>query len=501
MSEVKFKMAAGTNVGLVRTNNEDNFVVCPDLGTSTWLIPQDGNYADLGDLGALLVVADGMGGANAGEVASAICVDTIQRMFTPDRLVSIVTDEKAVQQFMSDVVKTADLNIKKQGRKSKSTKGMGTTVVMAWILGRRAYICWCGDSRCYVYNRKRGLKQISKDHSFVQELVDGGVLRPELASEHPLSNVITRCLGDVEKRANPDTRVYELYSGDTIMLCSDGLSGFCPDEFIAQIVAALGQNPLECRNALIDAALHGGGADNVTVALCTVNLDSEEVEASGEVEIPVIQSRDGINATLKPYELITDGNGNKNINEIVDEQKQSNSSDSQDIVPNAVNNENEIGKEEMSGSQEEPSEKEMPPAEEVPFAEDTEDAVVKETLADPTSKVEETTTENDVLPEIPAQEAKDDKDKTEDMTEGKTSDEESVDNKKEEKDQAGAKVEKQTPARKSYWLRYILWFLLFVAIMAVIYIWLGQDQESKSIRDFIIKECHNIFNHLKRPEV
>ena len=103
MSEVKFKLAAGTNVGLFRKNNEDNFVVNPDLSTFQWMMPMDENYIELGPYGTLLVVADGMGGMNAGEVASAIAVETIQQLFTPEALAPIIGDSKSVQNFMQDL--------------------------------------------------------------------------------------------------------------------------------------------------------------------------------------------------------------------------------------------------------------------------------------------------------------------------------------------------------------------------------------------------------------
>lgn len=276
MSEVKFKLAAGTNVGLIRQNNEDNFVVCPDFNTSDWLIPQNGVVAVLGDLGALLVVADGMGGANAGEVASAIAVQTIQELFKPDELKRVIGDDKAIQKFMADVVKAADMNIFNRSKSDKASRGMGTTIVMAWILGQRAYVCWCGDSRCYALTRHNGLVQISKDHSFVQELVDRGELEAEYMHDHPLSNVITRCLGDMEKRALPETRIFELYDGDTILLCSDGLSGMCIDSQIEAILNKYGENPMDCKNELISAALNNGGHDNVTVALCTVQIEQSD---------------------------------------------------------------------------------------------------------------------------------------------------------------------------------------------------------------------------------
>lgn len=278
MSEVRFKLAAGTNVGLIRQNNEDNFVVCSDLSTSNWLIPQIGDYADLGKYGILLVVADGMGGANAGEVASAIVVETIQNQFVPEQLEEVVATDKSIQEFMKEVVKSADLNILHHSQTDSSTQGMGTTVVMAWILRDKAYICWCGDSRCYVLNKRNGLIQLSKDHSYVQELVDKGELSAELMHDHPLSNVITRCLGDVDNRANPETRIYQLHNDDIIMLCSDGLCGLCHDDEILDVMIKFNEDPIECKNELISAALSAGGYDNVTVALVHIQTDEAETE-------------------------------------------------------------------------------------------------------------------------------------------------------------------------------------------------------------------------------
>jgi serine/threonine protein phosphatase PrpC len=162
---------------------------------------------------------------------------------------------------------------------------MGTTIVMAWILGDKAYVCWCGDSRCYVLNKQHGLIQLSKDHSYVQELVDKGELSPELMHDHPLSNVITRCLGDVDNRANPETRIYQLHNGDIIMLCSDGLCGICHDDEILDTMIKFHEDPMECKNELISAALSAGGYDNVTIALANIQTDEkpeEEPEAEEE---------------------------------------------------------------------------------------------------------------------------------------------------------------------------------------------------------------------------
>lgn len=282
MSDLKIQIAAGTNVGLIRQNNEDNFVVCPDLTTSDWKIPQVVEYKDLGDYGALLVVADGMGGANAGEVASAIAVETIQEAFSQNKLSEIVHDDNAVQEFMKEVVKAADVRIFEKSKQDSNTRGMGTTVVMAWILGKRVYVCWCGDSRCYMLNKHKGLIRLSKDHSYVQELIDRGELDPDLAMNHPYSNVITRCLGDMENRAVPDTRIFQLHNGDTILLCSDGLSGLCSDLQILDILINHRDNAEDCKNELITAALNEGGHDNVTVALCNIEIPSDKEDIEDE---------------------------------------------------------------------------------------------------------------------------------------------------------------------------------------------------------------------------
>jgi hypothetical protein len=125
---------------------------------------------------------------------------------------------------------------------------------------------------------------LSKDHSYVQELVDKGELNPELMHDHPLSNVITRCLGDMEKRAEPETRIYQLHNGDIIMLCSDGLCGLCHDDVILDTMIKYHQDPMDCKNELISAALSAGGYDNVTIALCNIEMEGDEDTSAAEEE-------------------------------------------------------------------------------------------------------------------------------------------------------------------------------------------------------------------------
>lgn len=285
MSEINIQLAAGTNVGLVRKNNEDNFVVNRDLCQQEWIIPQSTEAIPLGKYGSILVVADGMGGTNAGEVASAIAIETVQNTFTPEKLGEIITQEglasseEAIEAFLTNTIKTADLNILNTSKEDSSTQGMGTTIVIAWILNDKAYISWCGDSRCYVFNADSGFCRLSKDHSYVQDLVDQGKLEPENAFDHPYSNIITRCLGDSTNRANPDFRSYNLKDGDTLLLCSDGLCGLCHDEGIMQILEENQDDLVTCKERLIEAALDAGGYDNITIALCHVILQDSEPKA------------------------------------------------------------------------------------------------------------------------------------------------------------------------------------------------------------------------------
>ena len=150
MSIINIKLAAGTDVGLVRRNNEDNFVVNADLQKDSWIIPQNSESITLGEYGTLLVVADGMGGTNAGEVASAIAIETIQQKFSPEELGKFFAgkeslSEKAFNEFLTDAVKAADLNIINRSKEDSSTQGMGTTVVILWLIGEKVYVSWCGE--------------------------------------------------------------------------------------------------------------------------------------------------------------------------------------------------------------------------------------------------------------------------------------------------------------------------------------------------------------------
>ncbi|MBQ8938917.1 MAG: serine/threonine-protein phosphatase [Paludibacteraceae bacterium] len=253
-----------------RPNNEDNYQVDENLADDRWGFTAD-KEIPLGEKGALLVVCDGMGGMNAGEIASQIAVNTIKEWFDAEKLTDKVLGSSAsIRHYIADAIQAADAAIKKDGKDNPEHEGMGSTIVLAWLLDKKVYVGWCGDSRIYRYNPKSGLERLSHDHSYVQELVDAGKLTEELAFDHPNNNIITRSLGDPRGKAQPDTKEYDLCNEDIIMLCSDGLCGCLRDNEIEELIKQHQTSMQECRDALWDADEAAGWHDNVTIALAQI---------------------------------------------------------------------------------------------------------------------------------------------------------------------------------------------------------------------------------------
>lgn len=272
MTSIKFKVVAKTDVGIVRTNNEDNFQISWDLSTlpMRWI---NNEVHPLGKKGCLLVVADGMGGANAGEVASQIAIDTIKNKFSPDEITDkIISSSDAINGFIKEVIVSADSNIKQYAVEHQETMGMGTTIVVAWIIEDKLYVGWCGDSRAYLYNPVFGLLRLTKDHSFVQQLVDSGKLTKEEAFDFPDSNIITQCLSASSQKCHPETltKPISLSNDDTVLLCSDGLCGMIRDTAIEAILNDSDGNLTKTAESLVSGAINASGADNVTLCLFNV---------------------------------------------------------------------------------------------------------------------------------------------------------------------------------------------------------------------------------------
>lgn len=288
MKTIKFKTDAQTDLGCVRTNNEDNFILCPDLETQSWIM--NDSLLSLSKMGAVFVVTDGMGGTNAGEVASQIAIDTVKELF--EKIDWKVTESQhKIEHFLCDIIREADKNIISHGKSNPETQGMGTTIVISWLLKSKLHTAWCGDSRAYIFHKNMGIKAVSKDHSYVQELVDKGTITEELAFYHPDSNIITRSLGSLNSQANPDVVTIDIYNGFRILLCSDGLNGMLTDKAIAEILDSK-HEPRECLVSLIDAAKQKGGHDNITVVVCDV------VSGCNDYKAPI--SNEANNNNIKP---------------------------------------------------------------------------------------------------------------------------------------------------------------------------------------------------------
>ena len=267
--------------------NEDNCLVMSEVGCAN---PSVNHFGDvtaealskmipLRGKGCLLVVADGMGGMNAGEVASQIAVTTIAKCFSVENMKNLEMTEPAIKKFLRKTIVTADDAIKKAAAKDKEKDGMGTTVALLWILSNNtAYYAWCGDSRIYQYSPKQGLKMLSHDHSYVMEVLH---LCEEDAFVHPNNNIITRSLGNPSEKANPDIEgPIKVYQDDLFLLCSDGLCGVLPsremDECPSNIEDVIKESIPDADHlkegieALWSAAAAAGWHDNVTTLLCQV---------------------------------------------------------------------------------------------------------------------------------------------------------------------------------------------------------------------------------------
>ena len=277
MAETLIKLAALSDVGLVREINEDNFIVNPDISANKWSQDQDSktDILKLNNSGALLVVADGMGGQNAGEIASAIAIEGIKVFFNKNSA-NLPSTETDIRKFLAKAILFSHDKIVEDAKANAEHKGMGTTLVLAWIICDKVYVSWSGDSRAYIYcntNDKAILQRLSTDHSMVQDLVTKGQITEEQAFFHPDSNIITQCLGDSSHKPNPDFISFYIGKGDRILLCTDGLCGLIQDQTIEEIF----RNEVDinlCCKSLIESAKNAGGHDNITVIICDITSTS-----------------------------------------------------------------------------------------------------------------------------------------------------------------------------------------------------------------------------------
>src|SRR6201991_1603928 len=250
----KLRCVGLTDTGKVREHNEDTIAVDPDIG--------------------LLVLADGMGGYNAGEVASGIAVKTIVNLVREQVSVEdmLVQDREAGLSrpsiILRDAIQRANKIIYQTARTQPQCEGMGTTVVAALFFDNKITIAHVGDSRLY-RQRSDKLEQVTMDHSLLQELVDRGFYSAEEAQRAANKNYVTRALG-VEPNVDVEIQEVAVQKGDAYMLCSDGLSDMVEDDDIHLTVSTFGANLDAVAKHLIQLANDNGGKDNISVVMTQV---------------------------------------------------------------------------------------------------------------------------------------------------------------------------------------------------------------------------------------
>ncbi|MCK9794212.1 Stp1/IreP family PP2C-type Ser/Thr phosphatase [Isoptericola sp. 4D.3] len=257
------RYAARSDVGLVRSNNQDSAYAGPHL----------------------LVVADGMGGHAGGDVASRLAIAALAPLDrTEHGPEEALTDlEHTVERARQDLVRASDAD--------PELVGMGTTVTALLHTGTTLVMAHLGDSRAYLLREGR-LTQVTVDHTFVQHLVDTGRISPEEAEHHPQRNVVMRVLGDFDVDLTPDMSVREARAGDRWLLCSDGLSGFVTPEQITEVLAET-PSPDEAADLLITLSMTAGSTDNITVIVADV-VDDDAPAQDGVGETAAVPAADTV---------------------------------------------------------------------------------------------------------------------------------------------------------------------------------------------------------------
>ena len=279
-----------TDLGRAREHNEDRFLVADLSRRQASLLPHVREH-EVGEHGSLLVVADGMGGAAAGEIASEMATDAIYA-----HMLKAWSEEKepTSQRFayrLREAVETANSHIHSYAKAHPEVRGMGTTTTAVGVLGDHVFLTQVGDSRAYLI-RNGTAYQLTKDQSLMQRLVEAGELTEEEAAQSERRNIILQALGP-DSRVKVDLTYQELRRGDVLVLCSDGLTGPVKKEEIGQIAGSEPDLPVAC-DRLIALANARGGPDNITVIIARFDGDglraAEAGDAPGHQVYPLIDT-------------------------------------------------------------------------------------------------------------------------------------------------------------------------------------------------------------------
>ncbi len=238
----EIRTAGLSDVGRVREHNEDRYLVDPDR--------------------SLFIVSDGMGGHQAGEVASEAVVTVLPPLIEQYISRHHPSSGKAIERILQRAIRELSQRLRTESKGRAGLQGMGATLTLVWLRGEEAYLAHMGDSRIYLYRNEK-LIQMTNDHSVVGLLLRHGDITPEEARNHPARGRLSRYVG-MKEDVSPDVRTICPQQGDRLLLCSDGLTGMVPDEQIRDVLQANPEPEAACQ-ALIAAANEAGGKDNITV--------------------------------------------------------------------------------------------------------------------------------------------------------------------------------------------------------------------------------------------
>jgi protein phosphatase len=276
--EIRVEVFGRTDVGQIREHNEDNFLVADLTRRSRSLMEGDRRQV-VGKRGTLLGVCDGMGGAAAGEVASQLAVDIIYEKLLEGEPPAHHDD---LGRRLVRAVEEAGVRIFNEARADRTRRGMGTTSTIAALVDSRLFVAQVGDSRAYVLRGDK-LVQVSRDQSLVNQLIEAGQLTEEEAETFEHNNIILQALGTAET-VQVDLTFVDLRRGDTLLLCSDGLSGMIRADEIREVLGTI-RDPLEACKVLTERANLAGGHDNITVIVA--HFDGDALPAATEDDEPL----------------------------------------------------------------------------------------------------------------------------------------------------------------------------------------------------------------------
>lgn len=264
---VRVQIGASSHLGKVRRNNEDQYAVIRRRRSREALMTSlpSGAFFEAEEEAYILIVADGMGGAAFGEVASELALRTIWELEASTAIWPEKVDAEAARRLLEDaddVVQLIHRRIRQRANHQPELLGMGTTLTAVLSIGLDAFVVHVGDSRAY-HVGEAGIQQITRDHTLAQQLVDAGV---DASRTTAFQHVLTNCLGADAGRVTSEVHHLQLDDGDHLALCTDGLSDLVDADEIQQAVAAT-EDPQEACNRLVDLALERGGKDNITVVI------------------------------------------------------------------------------------------------------------------------------------------------------------------------------------------------------------------------------------------